>query len=123
MLYRTEPRGLQETPRGQQYRDIFRRGQVLQAVTEGYISCQRRFFLLSYHYRGKPEVRGLHTEGRDASITGCIRTSGVDCSGTEEPSKRSFHTEYGKGMELYPDSMRLTGGGIGRMGISYWTAV
>ena len=58
MLYRTEPRGLQETPRGQQYRDIFRRGQVLQAVTEGYISCQRRFFLLSYHYRGKPEVRG-----------------------------------------------------------------
>ena len=51
MLYRTEPRGLQETPLGQQYRDIFRRGQVLQTVTEGYISCQRRFFLLSYHYR------------------------------------------------------------------------
>ena len=54
-------------------------------------------------------------EGRDASITGCIRTNGADCPGTGEPSKRSFHTEYGKGMGLYPDSMGLTGGGIGSL--------
>ena len=82
-----------------------------------------KIFSVIISLQGKPEVRGLHTEGRDASITGCIRTSGVDCPGTGEPSKRSFHTEYGKGMELYPDSMKLTGGGIGSMGISYWTAV
>ena len=53
--------------------------------------------------------------GADAMVSACIRTNGAECEGTSEPSKKSFHTEYGRGMELYPEQMCLTGGGAGNL--------
>ena len=34
--------------------------------------------------------------------TGCIRTNGSTCEGTGSPEKKSFRSEHGKGMDLYP---------------------
>lgn len=53
--------------------------------------------------------------GADAMVSACIRTNGAECEGTGDPSKKSFHTEYGRGMELYPEQMSLTGGLIGSL--------
>lgn len=53
--------------------------------------------------------------GTDAMVSACIRTNGAECEGTGEPSQKSFHTEYGKGMELYTEQMSLTGGLTGSL--------
>ena len=47
--------------------------------------------------------------------TGCIRTSGSTCEGTGSPEKKSFRSEHGKGMDLYPQSMGLDGGETGKI--------
>ena len=41
--------------------------------------------------------------------TGCIRTNGSTCEGTGSPEKKSFRSEHGKGMDLYPQRMGLDG--------------
>ena len=53
--------------------------------------------------------------GADAMVSACIRTNGAECGGTSLPSQKSFHTEYGRGMELYPGQLGLTGGGTGKL--------
>ena len=47
--------------------------------------------------------------------TGCIRTNGSTCEGTGSPEKKSFRSEHGKGMDLYPQSMGLAGGETGKI--------
>ena len=47
--------------------------------------------------------------------TGCIRTNGSICEGTGSPEKKSFRSEHGKGMNLYPQSMGLDGGETGKI--------
>ena len=47
--------------------------------------------------------------------TGCIRTNGSTCEGTGSPEKKSFRSEHGKGMDLYPQSMGLGGGETGKI--------
>ena len=46
---------------------------------------------------------------------GCIRTNGSTCEGTGSPEKKSFRSEHGKGMDLYPQSMGLDGGETGKI--------
>ena len=47
--------------------------------------------------------------------TGCIRTNGITCEGTGSPEKKSFRSEHGKGMDLYPQRMGLDGGETGKI--------
>ena len=47
--------------------------------------------------------------------TRCIRTNGSTCEGTGSPEKKSFRSEHGKGMDLYPQSMGLAGGETGKI--------
>ena len=47
--------------------------------------------------------------------TGCIRTNGSTCEGTGSPEKKSFRSEHGKGMNLYPQRMGLDGGETGKI--------
>ena len=47
--------------------------------------------------------------------TGCIRTNGSTCEGTGSPEKKSFRSEHGKGMDLYPQRMGLDGGETGKL--------
>ena len=47
--------------------------------------------------------------------TGCIRTNGSTCEGTGSPEKKSFRSEHGKGMDLYPQRMEFNGGEIGKI--------
>ena len=47
--------------------------------------------------------------------TGCIRTNGSTCEGTGSPEKKSFRSEHGKGMDLYPQRMEFNGGVIGKI--------
>ena len=47
--------------------------------------------------------------------TGCIRTNGSTCEGTGSPEKKSFRSEHGKGMDLYPQRMGLDGGETGKI--------
>lgn len=54
-------------------------------------------------------------EGADALISSCIRTNGAECEETGKPSRKCFHTEFGKGMELYPESMSMAGGIFGNL--------
>ncbi|MFR4234616.1 MAG: GH-E family nuclease, partial [Roseburia faecis] len=46
---------------------------------------------------------------------GCIRTNGSTCEGTGSPEKKSFRSEHGKGMDLYPQRMGLDGGETGKI--------
>lgn len=48
-----------------------------------------------------------------AIAVNCVRTNGADCDRMSEPSKRSFVTEHGKEMNLYPQEMSLLGGANG----------
>ena len=47
--------------------------------------------------------------------TGCIRTNGSTCEGTGSPEKKSFRSEHGKGMDLYPQRMEFNGGKTGKI--------
>ena len=51
--------------------------------------------------------------------TGCIRTNGSTCEGTGSPEKKSFRSEHGKGMDLYPQRMGLDGGETGKITVEY----
>ena len=46
---------------------------------------------------------------KTAIAVNCVRTNGGDCDRMSDPSKRSFVTEHGKEMNLYPEEMSLIG--------------
>ena len=48
-----------------------------------------------------------------AIAVNCVRTNGSSCARMSDPSKRSFVTEHGKEMNLYPQEMSLLGGANG----------
>ena len=48
-------------------------------------------------------------------VSRCIRTNGEECEDTSAPEQRSFHTEHGKGLELYPESMSFGSEGTGSL--------
>lgn len=53
-----------------------------------------------------------------AIAVNCVRTNGGDCDRMSDPSKRSFVTEHGKEMNLYPSEMSLLGGSNGLFDLS-----
>lgn len=48
-----------------------------------------------------------------AVAVNCVRTNGGGCDRMSDPAKRSFVTEHGKEMNLYPGEMSLLGGSNG----------
>lgn len=48
-----------------------------------------------------------------AMAVNCVRTNGASCDRMSDPSRRSFVTEHGKEMNLYPQEMSLLGGANG----------
>lgn len=52
---------------------------------------------------------------KTAIAVNCVRTNGGDCDRMSDPSKRSFVTEHGKEMNLYPGEMSLLGGSNGQV--------
>ena len=48
-----------------------------------------------------------------AMAVNCVRTNGSSCDRMSDPSRRSFVTEHGKEMNLYPREMSLLGGANG----------
>ena len=50
---------------------------------------------------------------KTAIVVNCVRTNGGDCDRMSDPTKRSFVTEHGKEMNLYPNEMSLLGGSNG----------
>ena len=48
-----------------------------------------------------------------AIAVNCVRTNGSDCDRMSDPSRRSFVTEHGKEMNLYPKEMSFLGGNLG----------
>ena len=55
---------------------------------------------------------------KTAIAVNCVRTNGSDCGRMSDPSKRSFVTEHGKEMNLYPSEMSLIGGSKGLFDLS-----
>ena len=55
---------------------------------------------------------------KTAIAVNCVRTYGGDCDRMSDPSKRSFVTEHGKEMNLYPSEMSLIGGSNGLFDLS-----
>lgn len=55
---------------------------------------------------------------KTAIVVNCVRTNGGDCDRMNDPSKRSFVTEHGKEMNLYPKEMSLIGGDKGKIQLS-----
>lgn len=53
-----------------------------------------------------------------AIAVNCVRTNGSDCDRMSDPAKRSFVTEHGKEMNLYPGEMSLLGGSNGLFDLS-----
>lgn len=53
-----------------------------------------------------------------AIAVNCVRTNGSDCDRMSDPAKRSFVTEHGKEMNLYPEEMSLIGGSNGLCDLS-----
>ena len=52
-----------------------------------------------------------------AIAVNCVRTNGGDCDRMSNPAKRSFVTEHGKEMNLYPNEMSVLGGSQGLLQI------
>ncbi|RKI66643.1 hypothetical protein D7V91_12030 [bacterium 1xD42-67] len=52
---------------------------------------------------------------KTAIAVNCVRTNGGDCDRMSDPAKRSFVTEHGKEMNLYPGEMSLLGGSNGQV--------
>ena len=50
-----------------------------------------------------------------AMAVNCVRTNGSSCDRMSDPSKRSFVTEHGKEMNLYPEELSFIGGANGRV--------
>lgn len=53
-----------------------------------------------------------------AIAVNCVRTNGGSCERMRDPSRRSFVTEHGKEMNLYPDEMSLIAGSEGKIRLS-----
>ena len=53
-----------------------------------------------------------------AIAVNCVRTNGGNCDRMSDPAKRSFVTEHGKEMNLYPEEMSLIGGSNGLCDLS-----
>ena len=58
-----------------------------------------------------------------AIAVNCVRTNGESCARMSDPSKRSFVTEHGKEMNLYPDEMFLLGGANGTVKLQDETGI
>lgn len=58
-----------------------------------------------------------------AMAVNCVRTNGSSCARMSDPSKRSFVTEHGKEMNLYPDVMSLLGGANGTVKLEDETGI
>lgn len=55
---------------------------------------------------------------KEAIAVNCVRTNGDSCGRMSDPAKRSFVTEHGKEMNLYPEEMSLLGGSEGTVHLS-----
>lgn len=55
---------------------------------------------------------------KEAIAVNCVRTNGASCGRMSDPAKRSFVTEHGKEMNLYPGEMSLLGGSEGTVHLS-----
>ena len=58
-----------------------------------------------------------------AMAVNCVRTNGGSCTRMSDPSKRSFVTEHGKEMNLYPQEMSLLGGANGMVKLADETGI
>ena len=58
-----------------------------------------------------------------AIAVNCVRTNGSSCARMSDPSKRSFVTEHGKEMNLYPQEMSLLGGANGTVKLEDETGI
>ena len=58
-----------------------------------------------------------------AMAVNCVRTNGASCDRMSDPSRRSFVTEHGKEMNLYPDVMSLLGGANGTVKLEDATGI
>ena len=58
-----------------------------------------------------------------AIAVNCVRTNGSSCARMSDPSKRSFVTEHGKEMNLYPREMSLLGGANGTVKLEDETGI
>ena len=58
-----------------------------------------------------------------AMAVNCVRTNGGSCTRMSDPSKRSFVTEHGKEMNLYPQEMSLLGGANGMVKLEDETGI
>ena len=62
-----------------------------------------------------------------AMAVNCVRTNGSSCDRMSDPSRRSFVTEHGKELNIYPDILSLLGGSNGNIrladeeGVSFTT--
>lgn len=57
-------------------------------------------------------------EEKEGRVSTCLRTNGETCEGAKTASQRIFHTEASKGLELYPESVTLTGGKSGAVSLA-----
>ena len=58
-----------------------------------------------------------------AIAVNCVRTNGSSCARMSDPSKRSFVTEHGKEMNLYPQEMSFLGGANGTVKLEDETGI
>ena len=58
-----------------------------------------------------------------AMAVNCVRTNGASCARMSAPSRRSFVTEHGKEMNLYPQEMSLLGGANGTVKLEDETGI
>ena len=52
-----------------------------------------------------------------AIAVNCVRTNGSSCARMSDPSRRSFVTEHGKEMNLYPEEISLINGQVGSISL------
>ena len=55
---------------------------------------------------------------QEAMVVNCVRTNGASCARMSDSSKRSFVTEHGKEMNLYPEELSFLGGSNGSIKIA-----
>ena len=58
-----------------------------------------------------------------AIAVNCVRTNGSSCARMSDPSRRSFVTEHGKEMNLYPQEMSFLGGSNGTVKLEDETGI
>ncbi|WP_346012689.1 hypothetical protein, partial [Intestinimonas butyriciproducens] len=58
-----------------------------------------------------------------AIAVNCVRTNGASCARMSDPSRRSFVTEHGKEMNLYPQEMSFLGGANGTVKLEDETGI